>query len=194
MCRLNGSSSRTPSATVTAEHSEAVVRQFMRAGLNWLGHRSLEYQREVRGMIQTHIAVIPVTGLHFLDEGLLAVQASLVRDTGRRISISAAAVAASVLHLMRAMTMALSGLDAIEFLTKPFRDQDFLDAVNVGLARDRERRERRNTERAPGAIRSAHVTRACNPDSGGHGTLEQADRGRPRHHRNHGERSIAATR
>jgi FixJ family two-component response regulator len=30
---------------------------------------------------------------------------------------------------------------AIEFLTKPFRDQDFLDAVNVGLARDRKRRE-----------------------------------------------------
>lgn len=30
---------------------------------------------------------------------------------------------------------------AIEFLTKPFRDQDLLDAVNVGLARDRERRQ-----------------------------------------------------
>jgi FixJ family two-component response regulator len=30
---------------------------------------------------------------------------------------------------------------AIEFLTKPFRDQDLLDAVNVGLARDRVRRE-----------------------------------------------------
>ncbi len=30
---------------------------------------------------------------------------------------------------------------AIEFLTKPFRDQDLLDAVNVGLVRDRERRE-----------------------------------------------------
>jgi FixJ family two-component response regulator len=30
---------------------------------------------------------------------------------------------------------------AIEFLTKPFRDQDLLDAVNVGLARDRTRRE-----------------------------------------------------
>lgn len=28
---------------------------------------------------------------------------------------------------------------AIEFLTKPFRDQDLLDAVNVGLARDRAR-------------------------------------------------------
>jgi FixJ family two-component response regulator len=30
---------------------------------------------------------------------------------------------------------------AIEFLTKPFRDQDLLDAVNIGLGKDRERRE-----------------------------------------------------
>jgi FixJ family two-component response regulator len=30
---------------------------------------------------------------------------------------------------------------AIEFLTKPFRDQDLLDAIQQGLARDRERRE-----------------------------------------------------
>jgi FixJ family two-component response regulator len=30
---------------------------------------------------------------------------------------------------------------AVEFLTKPFRDQDLLDAVSVGLARDRARRE-----------------------------------------------------
>jgi FixJ family two-component response regulator len=29
---------------------------------------------------------------------------------------------------------------AIEFLTKPFRDQDLLDAIQVGLARDRARR------------------------------------------------------
>jgi FixJ family two-component response regulator len=34
---------------------------------------------------------------------------------------------------------------AIEFLTKPFRDQDLLDAVNVGLARDRARREDEET-------------------------------------------------
>lgn len=30
---------------------------------------------------------------------------------------------------------------AIEFLTKPFRDQDLLDAIEVGLTRDRARRE-----------------------------------------------------
>ena len=40
---------------------------------------------------------------------------------------------------------------AIEFLTKPFRDQDFLEAVNVGLARDRRRRE---DEAAVNALRA----------------------------------------
>jgi FixJ family two-component response regulator len=40
---------------------------------------------------------------------------------------------------------------AIEFLTKPFRDQDLLDAVNVGLARDRARRQ---NEEALSALRA----------------------------------------
>lgn len=40
---------------------------------------------------------------------------------------------------------------AIEFLTKPFREQDLLDAVNVGLARDRARREH---EEALSALRA----------------------------------------
>jgi len=40
---------------------------------------------------------------------------------------------------------------AIEFLTKPFRDQDLLDAVNVGIGRDRERRE---SQAAAGALRA----------------------------------------
>jgi FixJ family two-component response regulator len=30
---------------------------------------------------------------------------------------------------------------AIEFLTKPFRDQDLIDAIHLGLSRDRARRE-----------------------------------------------------
>jgi len=39
---------------------------------------------------------------------------------------------------------------AIEFLTKPFRDQDLLDAVEAGLARDRAQHE---SDRALGALR-----------------------------------------
>jgi FixJ family two-component response regulator len=39
------------------------------------------------------------------------------------------------------MTVQAMKAGAIEFLTKPFRDQDFLDAVHVGLARDRARRD-----------------------------------------------------
>jgi len=39
---------------------------------------------------------------------------------------------------------------AIEFLTKPFRDQDLIEAVEAGLARDRARRER---DRALAALR-----------------------------------------
>ena len=39
------------------------------------------------------------------------------------------------------MTVQAMKAGAIEFLTKPFRDQDLLDAVNAGLAHDRARRE-----------------------------------------------------
>ena len=44
---------------------------------------------------------------------------------------------------------------AIEFLTKPFRDQDLLEAVESGLARDRARRE---SDRALGELRERFDT------------------------------------
>jgi FixJ family two-component response regulator len=40
------------------------------------------------------------------------------------------------------MTVRAMKAGAIEFLTKPFRDQDLLDAVQVALERDRARRQR----------------------------------------------------
>lgn len=44
---------------------------------------------------------------------------------------------------------------AVEFLTKPFRDQDLLDAIAIGLARDRSRRE---SEQALAALRERFDT------------------------------------
>ena len=44
---------------------------------------------------------------------------------------------------------------AIEFLTKPFRDQELLDAIEAGLARDRARRE---SDKALGALRERFDT------------------------------------
>jgi len=44
---------------------------------------------------------------------------------------------------------------AIEFLTKPFRDQELLDAVGAGLARDRTRRE---SDKALAALRGRFET------------------------------------
>jgi FixJ family two-component response regulator len=44
---------------------------------------------------------------------------------------------------------------AIEFLTKPFRDQDLLDAIEAGLAHDRARRE---SDKALGALRERFDT------------------------------------
>jgi FixJ family two-component response regulator len=46
---------------------------------------------------------------------------------------------------------------AIEFLTKPFRDQDLLDAIHAGLEKDRERR-RRDAEIAELQTRFASLT------------------------------------
>ena len=39
------------------------------------------------------------------------------------------------------MTVQAMKRGAVDFLTKPFRDQEFLDAIQLGLARDRARRE-----------------------------------------------------
>lgn len=58
---------------------------------------------------------------------------------------------------------------AIEFLTKPFRDQELLDAVEAGLARDRARRE---SDRALDALKERFATlRACSGTIAANGGL-----------------------
>ena len=53
------------------------------------------------------------------------------------------------------MTVRAMKAGAVEFLTKPFRDQDMLDAVQVALARDRGRIE---SEKTMSKIRSDFET------------------------------------
>jgi FixJ family two-component response regulator len=51
------------------------------------------------------------------------------------------------------MTVRAMKAGAVEFLTKPFRDQDLLDAVQVGLDRDR---ARRNSDKAVSTVRARY--------------------------------------
>jgi len=53
-------------------------------------------------------------------------------------------------HADVTMTVQAMKGGAIEFLTKPFRDQDLLDTIQAGLARDRARRE---SDKAVAALR-----------------------------------------
>jgi FixJ family two-component response regulator len=41
---------------------------------------------------------------------------------------------------------------AIEFLTKPFRDQDLLDAIQLAIAQDRARRDAEQTVVKPASL------------------------------------------
>jgi FixJ family two-component response regulator len=76
---------------------------------------------------------------------------------------------------------------AIEFLTKPFRDQDLLDAIQLGLARDRAWLE---NEKAIAVLRARFETltpREREVMAGGGWPPQQADRLRHRHQRDHCE-------
>jgi len=54
------------------------------------------------------------------------------------------------------MTVRAMKAGAVEFLTKPFRDQDLLDAVQIALERDRTRRARKGRFPRPARIRQPH--------------------------------------
>ena len=86
------------------------------------------------------------------------------------------------------MTVRAMKAGAVDFLTKPFRDQDMLDAVTAAIERDR---NSRNEARILSDLKARFATLTARErevmalvTSRPH---EQADRGRNRHCRNHRE-------
>jgi len=77
---------------------------------------------------------------------------------------------------------------AIEFLTKPFRDQELVEAIQLGLARDRARRE---NEKALAALRERFESLSPREREimiqVAHGRLSKTNCGRYRHCRSHRE-------
>ena len=71
---------------------------------------------------------------------------------------------------------------AVEFLTKPFRDQDLLDAIQQALERDRKcSRAAGEDRRIAQPIPLADAARAGSDGARGFGATQQADSGRARH-------------
>ena len=88
------------------------------------------------------------------------------------------------------MTVRAIKAGAIEFLTKPFRDQDLLDAVQLGIEKDRvRRRDGAATAELRERFELSDRARAGGNGAGGHGADEQADRRRHRFERDHREGS-----
>ena len=77
---------------------------------------------------------------------------------------------------------------AIEFLTKPFRDQDLLDAIQLGLSRDRARRE---NEKSLAALRERFASLSSREREivvqVARGRLSKQIASRDRHRRSHSE-------
>ena len=79
---------------------------------------------------------------------------------------------------------------AVEFLTKPFRDQELLDAIQIALNLDRTRRENaKAVSNLRALFRSIDPPRARGDGPGHGGPHEQADRRPIGHQRDHREGS-----
>ena len=72
------------------------------------------------------------------------------------------------------MTVRAMKAGAVEFLTKPVRKQDLLDAIRAAIDRDRaSHAERRELRRAARALRAAHAARARGHGARGRGALNK---------------------
>jgi len=111
---------------------EALTDLLSSAGVNAVAFGSVgaylqESKPEVPGCLVLDLELPDVNGLDFQRQLSATVHIPIVFITG---------------HGDIPMTVQAMKAGAIEFLTKPFRDQDLLDAVQFALERDRARRQR----------------------------------------------------
>ena len=84
------------------------------------------------------------------------------------------------------MTVRAMKAGAVEFLTKPFRDQDLLDAIQQALERDRiSARAAGGDGRTARTVGLPDAARARSDGAGGCRAAQQADSGRAGHERDH---------
>ncbi len=88
------------------------------------------------------------------------------------------------------MTVQAMKAGAVEFLTKPFRDQDLLDAVHSALDRDRAARQAQGGSSGPArAVRFAYAARTRGHAPRRYRDVKQAGRRGAGHERGHRETS-----
>ena len=130
----------TPAATVFVIDDDALVRTSIQGLLKSVGLRSETFetpQEFLRGKrpdgpscLVLDMRLPGVSGLDFQRQ---------LADAGVRIPIIFITGHGDIPMTVKAMK---SG--AVEFLTKPFRDQDLLDAIHQGLDRDRATRQKQS--------------------------------------------------
>ena len=133
-----------PQSAVFVVDDDASVRESLKSLFRMVGHgveafpSAAEFLRsklpDVASCLVLDIRLPGLSGLDFQDE---------LAKGNRRIPIVFMTGHGDIPMTVKAMKAG-----AVEFLTKPFRDQDMLDAVSAALEQDRARRERDQTDAA----------------------------------------------
>jgi FixJ family two-component response regulator len=124
-------------ATVVVIDDDASVREAICRLLGSVGLRAASYD-SVKAFVADHLPCGPaclVLDVRLPGLSGLEFQAELTRA---RIRLPVIFITG---HGDVQMSVRAMKAGAVEFLTKPFRDQDLLDAINAALAQDRARRE-----------------------------------------------------
>jgi FixJ family two-component response regulator len=140
-----------PAATVIVVDDDASVREAVSSLFRSVGLGVLLF-----GSAQEFLQSKPVDGPHclVLDVRLPGLSGLDLQETLSRTNPGLPIVFITGHGDIRMTVSAMKG-GAVEFLTKPFRDQELLDAVQAGIEQDRARRSR---EAADVDVRGRHET------------------------------------